>query len=247
MNAQEEQMSFDKRTQGMSERKVYQDKRSGFSIGRLMDPFFWVALSFSYFLLGKKYKLNQTESLFILDNVAKHRLVLWVNLLGGSLVYHSLVGSTPEQLSALINVLLAPAFITGGAWFAITFGGVPEKLLDAALIITFWMLSAFSLSLTTMGVAVYFSLNGSWMLLSVILFINLSVILSAIMYDNIDGLKVGLDEALKSNSQANLRYLKKFHDVEPPAEGHSLYEGLDDSTSDNPQESAHEKKQLEDI
>ena len=52
-----------------------------------------------------------------------------------------------------------------------------------------------------------------------ILFINFSVITSAIMYDNIDGLKVGLDEALKSNSQANLRYLKKFYDIEPPAEG----------------------------
>jgi hypothetical protein len=59
------------------------------------------------------------------------------------------------------------------------------------------------------------------------LFINFAVILSAILYDNIDGLKVGLDEALKDNSQANLRYLKKHHQIMPPAEGEELYDNLD--------------------
>jgi len=90
------------------------------------------------------------------------------------------------------------------------------------------MFSAFTLSLTTMMITVYFVLAGeNYSVLAVLFFINFSVILSAMHYDTIDGLKVGLDEALKNHSQANLRYLKKFHDIEPPQEGDSIYQNLD--------------------
>jgi len=220
-------MSFDTRTQGLAERLGEKDKRQGFSLTRIIDPMFWISYIFSYFLLTEKYKLNKTELSFILDNIDKHRKVLWVNFIGGYMVFTSLSDNSPEQLSALISVLMAPAFITGGAWFAITFGGVPQKLLDAALIITFWMFSAFTLSLTTMSIVAYYILNGEILMLIVLLFINFAVIISAILYDNIDGLKVGLDEALKDNSQATLRFLKKNYDIEPPAEGESIYENLD--------------------
>ena len=226
-------MSFDKGKQGMAERLEKQDKRQGFTIFRVLDPLFWLAYSFSYFLLTPKYDLKKGEIAFILDNIDKHRKVIWVNLLGGLMVFTSLMGNSPEQLTALVSVLMAPAFITGGAWFAITFGGVPEKLLDAALIITLWMFSAFTLSLTTMSILAYYILDGNWLILSVLLFINFAVILSAILYDNIDGLKVGLDETLKSNSQATLRYLKKYHDIEPPEEGDKIYDNLGDISNPN--------------
>lgn len=221
-------MSFDTGKQGMAEKRLDgQDKRQGFTLTRIIDPFFWVAYIFSYFLLTPKYELRKNEIAFILDNIDKHRKVLWVNIIGGSMVFHSLSGNSPEQLSALVSVLMAPAFITGGAWFAITFGGVPTKLLDAALVIRLWMFSAFTLSLTTMSIVAYYILDGNILMLIVLLFINFAVIISAILYDNIDGLKVGLDEALKDNSQATLRYLKKHHNITPPAEGDKIYDNLD--------------------
>jgi len=219
-------MNFDRGKQGVAERLGEQDKRLGFRLSRVLDPFFWLVYLFSAFLLTEKYKLNRVELSFILDNVDKHRKVLWVNFIGGYLVFISLLDNTPEQLSALISVLTAPAFITGGAWFAITFGGVPTRLLDAALVITFWMFSAFTLSLTTMSIVAYYILDGEILMLIVLLFINFSVIVSAILYDNIDGLKVGLDESIKSSSQAILRHLKKHHDITPPAEGDAIYDNL---------------------
>lgn len=222
---------FDKRKQGFAARINNQDQRSGFTILRLIDPLYWLSLSCSFFLLRNKYKLNQAESLLILENVAKHRIVLWVNLVGGYVCYTSLLDMDINQLNTIANILLAPAFITGGAWFAITFGGVPNKLLDIALMVTFWLLSAFSLSLTMMGIVLFFVVDGNIPLLMVILFINFSVILAAIMYDNIDCLKIGLDEALKGNSLANMRYLKKYYNIIPPEEGQNLYDDL--SSTDN--------------
>nr|VFJ60854.1 MAG: hypothetical protein BECKDK2373C_GA0170839_10858 [Candidatus Kentron sp. DK] len=234
---------MDKRLQGAAEKLAHhrEHKYEQITLLQKIDPIYWLSFAFSYFLLTDKYKLNATESNFILTNINKHRRIIWVNVLGGVMVYHGIADSDPAKLSTLISVLIAPAFITGGAWFAITFGGVPEKLLDAALVITFWMFSAFTLSLTTMGITIYFALGGEPLVLSVIAFINFAVILSAVLYDNIDGLKVGLDQALKDNSQANLRYLKQVHDVEPPAEGENIYDNLKKlvpkETSANDQES----------
>jgi len=219
-------MNFDKRKQGIAEQLGSQDKRHDFGVSRILDPLFWIAYIFSHFLLAPKYKLNKIEMAFILDNIDKHRKVLWVNILGGYMVFISLSDNSPQQLSALISILMAPAFITGGAWFALTFSGVPEKLLDAALVITLWMLSAFTLSLTTMSIVAYYILDGEILMLIVLLFINFSVIISAILYDNIDGLRVGLDEAIKDNSQATLRYLYKFHKIKPPRKGENLYHDL---------------------
>jgi len=222
-------MNFDRRTQGIAERLGEQDNRQGFRLTRILDPMFWLAYLFSYFMLTPKYKLNKVEIAFILDNIDKHRKVLWINILGGCMVFISLSDNSPQQLSALISVLMAPAFITGGAWFAITFGGVPQKLLDAALVITLWMFAAFTLSLTTMSIVAYYILDGELLMLIVLLFINFAVMMSAILYDNIDGLKVGLDEALKDNSQATLRYLYKFHNIKPPREGEKLYHDISEN------------------
>lgn len=227
-------MSYNSRLPGSSKKAARnrlseQDFRQGWSIWRILDPMFWVAFLFSAFLLKRKYGLNRTEIAFIMDNVSKHRFVLWVNAIGGMLFYYGLKDSNIGQLGSLISILIAPAFISGSAWFAITFGGVSQKLLDIALLVTLWMFSAFSLSLTAMSIAAYFISNGNWLVLSVLIFINIGVIYSAILYDHVDGLKVGLDEALKNHSLAQLRYLKKHFNIEPPYEGQNLYDGLSDS------------------
>lgn len=219
-------MSFDSKRQGMAERLKEQDKRQGFSIWKLIDPLFWVSYSFSYFLLSPKYKLTKFEIAFIMDNIQKHRIVLWVNFIGGMIAFYALADNSQEQLNSIVLLLMVPIFVTGSAWFMISFGGVPTKLLDVALIITFWIFSAFTLSLTTMLIVAYYILEGEMFIQIVILFIYICIILSAIIYDDLDGLKIGLDETLKDNSEATLRYLKKYYNITPPAEGDKLYDNL---------------------
>ena len=149
--------------------------------------------------------LEGRQKKFVEDNSNKHRWVLWINVFLAALVYYGLSDVPIEEMSTIVSSLMAPAFITGGAWFAISFGGVPVKLLDRAVDITFWTFSAFTVSLSTMAVAVYFVTNIY--LASVFVLIIVTVIISSILYDNVDGLKVGLDEALLKGNLANIEYL----------------------------------------
>lgn len=154
---------------------------------------------------------------FVMDNVNKHRKVLWLNIISVGFVLWGLVIIEPKEISTIIGALLAPAMVTGGAWFGITFGGIPKKLLDSAVDITFWMFLAFTLSLTTMVVSMIFI--TPWMLWPVFIFIELGVIISCIMYDNADGLKIGLDDTLLKHSRAALLSFVKtgaitIHDID---------------------------------
>ena len=199
-----------------------------------LDPLYWLSILFSYSLLTDKYQLRQDELVFIFRNISKHRLVLWVNLIGGVTIFYGLSNSNKSNLDSIISLLIAPSFITGGAWFAVTFGGVPQKLLDAAMVITFWMFSAFTLSLTTMTICAYYLIGGNIAVLTILLIINFAVIIAATLYDSIDGLRIGLDESLKANSLATLRFLKKYYDITPPKEGQALYDDLS-----NKQQTSH--------
>jgi hypothetical protein len=149
--------------------------------------------------------LEKDQKIFVQKNSHKHRKVIWLNIIFGIIVYFGLKNIKPQMFSIVITSLMTPAFITGGAWFAISFGGVPKKLIDIAVDITFWMFSAFTISLTTMVITLSFIAN--WALVSVFSFIISGIFIASILYDNIDGLKAGLDEALLRNNLTNLQFL----------------------------------------
>lgn len=188
--------------------------RSSFSWYNIIDPLYWVAFYISAPIL--RYPLLAKEISFVHDNIHKHRRVLWMNVATMLLVWWGLRGRGKDEMNALINSLMAPAFITGGAWFAITFGGVPTKLLPLALNITLWMFAAFTIAMTTMLTSLSFILP--WQLLIVFGFILFAIIVSAARYDNVDGLKVGLDDALRTHSLTHLEYLTKTLGVKPKRE-----------------------------
>ncbi len=167
-----------------------------------------------YFVLKKlicakffKSNLEKEELLFLEDNINKHRKVLWINFFGTILIYFALANSSTETLIAIISALIAPAMLTGTAWFAVSFGGVPTKLIDIAMSTTLWMFTAFTLSILAMFMAVSFL--SPVILLPVLWLIYLGILVSCIQYDNADGLKAGLDDALLKHSRAALIYYKK--------------------------------------
>lgn len=169
----------------------------------IFDPMYWAA--FALCLPVLIVSLNRYETKIVELNIQKHRQVLWLTSAMGALAWYGIHLARAQDLNELVVALLAPAFVTGGAWFAVTFGGVQEKLLVAAIGLTKWMFAAFSISLVTMFIALNQILP--WPLTVVIGVIIVLVLLSAVTYDNVDSLKIGLDDALRRHSLTMLAKL----------------------------------------
>jgi hypothetical protein len=183
-------------------KEVFQNERG--NTYNLFDPLYWLAYALCYPVL--RVNLNAYEAAIIRQNIKKHRIVFWITVLGGGLAWYGISISDRDKMGEIVAAMLAPSVVTGTAWFAISFGGVQEKLLDAAIGLTKWMFAAFTLSLVTMAIAIMQVV--SWPVALVVWAIIALVIFSAITYDNVDSLKIGLDDALRRHS---LTMLLKLH------------------------------------
>lgn len=170
-----------------------------------VDPFTW------YLRLAHRRlitaNLTDAEREFVDENIDKHRLVQWVNLLAGILVFISLRSVSDEKMGSVIGALLAPVMVMGAGWFAISFGAVPARLIACSMSVTFWMYTAFRVSLTAMLLAI--AVIAPWTLWPVILLVSVAVDFSCTQYDTADGLKAGLDEAQLKHSRAALIYYER--------------------------------------
>lgn len=156
-----------------------------------MDP---VVLFLKLILRGfLKVNLENEEVAFVNDNIRKHRIALWINGVACVFVYLGLRDTPPEAISVVISSLIAPVMVLGGAWFAISFGGVPKKLIDIAMVTTLWMFVAFLVSLSAMFISVAFVTSP--FLWPVLVLIYFGAVIACIQYDTADGLKAGLNEA----------------------------------------------------
>ncbi|KKW44109.1 MAG: hypothetical protein UY95_C0037G0004 [Parcubacteria group bacterium GW2011_GWA2_56_7] len=156
---------------------------------RRIDPFYHILHLVLRGLLTSG--LTKPELAFVQDNLNKHRKVLWIDFFSTFGVLFGLRGATAEELGIVITALLAPVMVMGAAWFAISFGGIPGKLIDTAMTVTFWMFTAFAVSFSAMAVAVMMvSPIPVWPALVLIFG---AALVSCILYDTMDGLKVGLD------------------------------------------------------
>jgi len=151
--------------------------------------------------------LEKEQKAFVGSNIDKHRPVFWASLVSGILVYLGLLRVDTENIDTIILSLLAPVMVMGGAWFAISFGGIPVKLIDTAMSITQWMFTAFLCSLTAMSVAVAFISPA--LLWPVIAIIYIAALFSCVQYDTADGLKAGLDEYVLQHSRYAIRYFER--------------------------------------
>ena len=160
----------------------------------------------------KVERMEESETSFLLVNLQKHRLVLWLNLITliilGYYGYDELIEKSGAQPELLVAGLLAPAMVTGAAWFAISFGGISEKFLDyAARDLTFALFAAFTLSLTLLSFLLI-SISP-WQIGIIVVLVYIGIYYPCILYDNLDGLKVGLDTTMLKFSRASLNYYQK--------------------------------------
>lgn len=172
---------------------------------KYLDPFYWfLKVILSFFL---EAGLGEEDQAFVADNTWKHRKILWINVPAAVMVWHGIADVDTVMLAILSAALVAPVMLLGGAWFSISFGGIPAKLIDIAMSITFWMFLAFTLAFTTMVVMItYITPPIIW---PVLWTIQLGALISCIQYDTTDGLKAGLDEAVLNHSRAALLHYRK--------------------------------------
>jgi hypothetical protein len=159
---------------------------------------------------GEFEQITAADIDFLVENLNKHRLVLWLNIiLAGYLILHGLDAILKHgDPAVVVTGLLAPAMITGGAWYAVSFGGIPEKFISSALVLTFCMFLSFTLSMTLL-VSLLCKLTPWPIAIFFLLPIYVGVYVASILYDNLDGLKIGLDTALLKFSRAALNYYQK--------------------------------------
>jgi hypothetical protein len=151
--------------------------------------------------------LKEEEEEFVQENMDKHRGSQWINLICSILVYFSLLDVSESGIGTLVLLLIAPVMVMGSAWFNISFGAIPAKLIRSSMSITFWMYSVFKVSLSTMTIGIGFL--SPPLLWPVLAFIYVGVDICCIQYDTADGLKAGLDEAVLKHSRAALMFYQK--------------------------------------
>jgi len=165
-----------------------------------IDPFYY----FLRLVLARFYKsdLGDEDLDFVNENLNKHRIAQWVNLVVTMGSGYGVAGAPPESLGTLIPGLLGPVMVLGAAWFSISFGGIPSKLIDVAMSVTFWMFTAFIASFSAMFVAV--AVITPWPVWPALATIYIGTVISCVQYDTTDGLKAGLDETQLKHSRAAL-------------------------------------------
>lgn len=155
-------------------------------------------------------KLEIAEIDFLTENLKKHRIILWINII--VTIYLTFYGIDIileyGNTSIVVTGLLAPAMITGTAWFSVSFGGIPEKFISIAFTLTLIMFLSFTLSMTLLT-CLLIKITPITISVLIIIPIYLSLYISSMLFDNVDGLKIGLDSALLKFSKATINYYQK--------------------------------------
>lgn len=171
-----------------------------------IDPFYML-LRYSVLRGFFKADLAKEEREFVEENLQKHRKAWWVASLCAIPLVHGIWGLDQAARIGLLTGLLGPVVVLGGAWFAISFGGVPMKLLTVAMSVTFWMYTAFKTAFVTMYLALLsVTPMTTWPVWTIIL---IGTFWACEQYDTTDGLKAGLDDAVLKHSRAALQFYAK--------------------------------------
>lgn len=171
-----------------------------------IDPFYFL-LRYSVLAAFFRADLTPDETAFVRDNLNKHRKAWWIAALSTIPLVSGIWGLDQAARIGLLTGLLGPVVVLGGAWFAVSFGGVPVKLLTVAMNITFWMYVAFKTAFVTMYLALLsVTPFTTWPVWTIIL---VSTFWACEQYDTTDGLKAGLDDAVLKHSRAALRFYAK--------------------------------------
>lgn len=170
-----------------------------------IDPIYWVLrLLHLIFTLAP---LEAHERAFVEDNVLKHQIVTWVTIGAAYLVHRGLREVPQSAIGIIIAALAGPAILLGAAWFTVSLGAIPEKLRSVGMLITGSMFASFMVALVTMFMSTMYITPAPINIVLALVFAG--IVISGILYDTADGLKVGLDEAVLRHSRYAVSFYRK--------------------------------------
>ena len=153
-------------------------------------------------LVETNRKLEEKAILF--DNTWKHVKIAIVGLI--FLPYLVFVSLGIENILLVLTGLLGVIMVFGSAWFVITFGAVPARLMRMAINLSFWMFLAFVLSLEATAVVLCIALPLLTPVLAVVFF---GAYIASVKYDTADSLKLGLEPAQFQLARYGTKYFRR--------------------------------------
>ena len=151
-------------------------------------------------------KLDKDQLEILNLNLKKHLRVFIILLLVMPYVYFVTTYFYSDQIDVVINSLFGVLFISGAAWYSISFGAVPVKFMDFAVHITSYLFTSLAVSMASVFVAASIAVP----LLSPILFIAFFTLYAAsVKFDVVDALKLGIDETLFQHAKIGRLYFQK--------------------------------------
>lgn len=148
-------------------------------------------------------KLNKEQRELTEKNTAKHAKIFFSMILIMIYTYFIINNYYLNSIGTVMTALLGVLFISGTAWFAVTFGAIPVRFIDFAVQITAWLFGAFAFSMSMVFVAACIALP----FLTPVFFITFfALYVASVKYDIVDALKLGIDEAVYKHSTVGRTY-----------------------------------------
>lgn len=151
-------------------------------------------------------KLDKDQLEILNLNLKKHMRIFLLLLLVMPYVYFVITNFYADQIDLVISSLFGVLFISGAAWYAISFGAVPVKFMDFAVHITAYLFTSLAVSMAAVLVAASIAVP----LLSPILFIAFySLYAASVKFDVVDALKLGIDETVFQHAKVGRIYFQR--------------------------------------
>jgi hypothetical protein len=151
-------------------------------------------------------KLNSEQRSITIDNIKKHTYIFLIMSFSVIYSFFIIYFNYIDKIDTVITSLLGVLFISGAAWFAITFGAIPLRFADFAIDITAFLFASFALSMGAVFAAAIIAVPY----LSPILFIAFySLYNASVKYDIVDALKIGIDDAVLKHAKVGRIYFTR--------------------------------------
>jgi len=151
-------------------------------------------------------KLNEEQNSFLELNVKKHVKIFILILITMPYVYFVITRFYLDKIDIVMTALLGVLFVSGTAWYAISFGTVPARFLEFALEITSYLFAGFTVSLAAVLIAGSIAVP---FLIPILFIAFFNLYAASVKYDIADSLKIGIDEAMFKHAIVGRRYFTK--------------------------------------
>lgn len=148
-------------------------------------------------------KLSKDHYKLTIQNIKKHIYIFIFMSISLAYSYFIIRNNYLNQIDTVITSLLGVLFVTGSAWYVITFGTIPKRFGILAVNITYYLFASFCASLAAVFVAA--SLAVPYML-PIFIFAFGTLYIASVKYDIMDALKLGIDEAIYKHAEAGEKY-----------------------------------------